>query len=450
MIARQGKGEIMTIAIPFLRGSTTNRRAKSMPILQLRKPNQLKPDQVVKEQNSQPRKWRIILYSHDTMGLGHKRRNLLIAQTLGISAIDADILMISGVGDGNQFEIPPGIDYLTLPALHKSIDGQYQARRLDLSLKEIINLRSQIIRTTVQTFKPDVLIVDNVPRGAMGELNATLQYLRNETNTRCVLGLRDVLDEPKVIHRSWKRSNNEDALRRYYDAVWVYGDPGLYNPIQEYGLSADTIAKFRYTGYLDRRSALQFVSQEDLSDLNLPTGRLALCMVGGGQDGGDLARAFAQTELPQNTYGVMITGPMMPQQMRQEIQAYADKRSNLRVLEYVNEPTLLLQRADWVISMGGYNTTCEILSFEKRALIVPRVKPRQEQLIRVELLQKLGLVEMLHPDRLNPKSLSAWLHQEQPVPQIRQKVDLKGLERIPQFLAEMLQENSQYVPSVAV
>lgn len=209
----------MTIAIPYLRGSTTNHHVTKMPSLQPHESNKLKSHKIFPEQYSQQRKWRIILYSHDTMGLGHKRRNLLIAQTLGISAINADILMISGMGDGNQFQIPPGIDYLTLPSLYKSTDGQYQARRLDLSLKEIINLRSQIIHTTVQTFKPDVLIVDNVPRGAMGELNATLQYLRNETNTRCVLGLRDVLDEPKVIRRSWKQNNYPDAIRRYYDAV---------------------------------------------------------------------------------------------------------------------------------------------------------------------------------------------------------------------------------------
>jgi predicted glycosyltransferase len=425
----------MTIAIPRQRGSIANHKIKTRSSLESHR-------QV--PSNFQQHKWRIILYSHDTMGLGHKRRNLLIAQTLGNSDIDADILTISGMCDGNQFQIPPGIDYLTLPALHKSSNGKYQARRLDLSLQEIINLRSQIICTAVKSFQPDVLIVDNVPRGAMGELDATLKYLRTKTDTKCVLGLRDILDEPLVIRRSWKKSNNEEVIRRYYDAVWIYGDPQIYDPIREYGWSADITNKFRYTGYLDR--SLTQVS--DRIPLNLPSGRMALCMVGGGQDGGDVAEAFARTEFPPDTYGIIITGPMMPQQIRQKIEALANKRSNLQVLEYVTEPTVLLKKADWVISMGGYNTTCEILAWEKRALIVPRVQPRQEQLIRVQVLQQLGLVEMLHPDRLNPKSLSAWLHQEQPTPQIRQKIDLKGLERIPQFLAEMLETTPNYLPTV--
>jgi hypothetical protein len=91
----------MTIAIPRLRDSITNHQVKTMSSLQSHR-------QV--PSNSQQHKWRIILYSHDTMGLGHKRRNLLIAQTLGTSAIDADILMISGMGDANQFQIPSGIN----------------------------------------------------------------------------------------------------------------------------------------------------------------------------------------------------------------------------------------------------------------------------------------------------------------------------------------------------
>ena len=101
--------------------------------------------QQVKLSTSQTHKLRITFYSHDTMGLGHKRRNLLIAQTLGVSALSADILMISGMADANQLSASLGIDYLTLPALYKTKDGQYQARRLGLALEDIIALRSQII-----------------------------------------------------------------------------------------------------------------------------------------------------------------------------------------------------------------------------------------------------------------------------------------------------------------
>lgn len=399
------------------------------------------PVQVVKPDNLSSRKVRIALYSHDTMGLGHKRRNMLIAQTLASSSVQTDILMISGMREASQFPSPPGVDCLTLPALYKRADGQYQSRRLDISLGDIITLRAKVIQSTVEAFQPDVLIVDNVPRGAVRELDPTLEYLRTQGRTRCILGLRDVLDEPVAARRDWERAGNEEAIRHYYDAVWVYGDPTIYNLAEQYNFAQDVVAKFRYTGYLDQRLRLKFSnaqSAEVLKNLELPPGELVLCLVGGGQDGAFLAEAFAQAELPPNTNGVILTGPFMPAEVRQNLYNIAAKQPRLRVLEFVAEPTLLLNQADRIICMGGYNTTCEVLSFEKRALIVPRVQPRREQLVRAERLASLGLLDVLHPDRVNPHTLTQWLAQEGAAPQIRDRVNLNGLTRLPQLLEDVL------------
>src|SRR5207245_10764269 len=92
-----------------------------------------------------------------------------------------------------------------------------------------------------------------------------------------------------------------------------------------------------------------------------------------------------------------------------------------------------------VIAMGGYNTICEVLSFEKHALIVPRVKPKPEQWIRAQRMRELGLLEVLHPDKLNPRALTEWLARELgPPPASRSRVDFGGLSRIPDLLAELL------------
>ncbi|MEH1863485.1 MAG: glycosyltransferase family protein [Nostoc sp.] len=391
--------------------------------------------------SSKTRKWRIALYSHDTMGLGHKRRNLLIAQTLGCSPLKTDVLMISGIQDASNVPTPPGVDCLTLPALHKSIDGQYHARRLDLSLQEIITLRSQVILTTIKTFKPDIFIVDNVPRGAVRELDPTLNYLRIQGKTHCILGLRDILDEPASVRRDWKRAANEEAIQTYYDQVWVYGDRNIYDLAKEYHFQPKTVAKFRYTGYLDQRSRLKHLdldSVQAFKSLNLPSERLVLCLVGGGQDGAQLAETFAHAELPLEMNGIILTGPFMPRKVRQQLQNYAAQRDNLRVLEYLAEPTLLLNQAERVVAMGGYNTTCELLSFAKRSLILPRIKPRQEQSIRAKRLQALGLIDVLHTHQLTPAALTNWLKLEVEPSQVRNFVDLKGLTRIPQFVNEIL------------
>lgn len=388
-----------------------------------------------KTENCLNKRWRIVLYSHDTMGLGHKRRNLLIAQNLGISLQNVDILLITGTNKSNDFETSEGIDCVTLPALYKNSEGGYQSRQWQMSIDEIVKMRSHIILATIQSFKPDILIVDNVPKGALGELKPTLKYLKKETNTFCILGLRDILDEPKTVYKQWKKAKNEKIIRNYYDEVWIYGDPNIYDAIQEYQFSSDIIKKFRYTGYLDQRFRLESITHQ----LNLKNKHknIALCMVGGGQDGATLALTFAKTILPEDVQGIIITGPFMPEDVQLELDVLAKNRSNLSIYKYVKEPILLLKEAKWVISMGGYNTTTEILSLEKRALIVPRITPRQEQLIRIERLQKLGLTDMLHPDNLTSEFLADWLNKEVNFPQVHQTINFKGLQKITEYLNQI-------------
>lgn len=382
------------------------------------------------------RRWRVALYSHDTLGLGHRRRNLLIAQALCGSPLEASILLINGSAASAVFPSPPGTDCLTLPALSKEADGRYQARHLDLSLEGIIKLRRTAIRAALEAFEPDVMIVDNVPRGAVGELDPALELLRRRGLTRCVLGLRDVLDDPEAVREEWERSANEQAVRDYYDAVWVYGDPSVYDAAREYRFSTALVAKMRYTGYLDHRVRLQLggAGGDLLARLRLPPGRLVLCLVGGGQDGALLAESFARAETPEGYNRVLIMGPFMPADAQLRLHGLAQGRDRLRVLPFVSEPSMLLSRADRVVSMGGYNTVWEILAFEKPALVVPRVKPRAEQWVRARRLEELGFLDVLHPDRLTPAALADWIAREpRSWRSARSSVDFGGLDRLPAF-----------------
>jgi predicted glycosyltransferase len=389
---------------------------------------------------------RIALYSHDTMGIGHVRRNLLIAQALVGSTPRASILLIAGAREACAFALPPGVDCLTLPSLCKDGDGGYEARRLGIGKEELVTLRARALTAALDAFSPDVLIVDKVPRGALCELDLALQTLRTRARTRCVLGLREVLDDPASVRQEWNRLANEDAIRAHYDAIWVYGDPVVYDPVVEYGFAADVAAKVRYTGYFDQRQRLTFSAAplaDPLHELGLPPGRLVLGLVGGGQDGADLAEAFAQAELPPATSAVLITGPFMPAEIQAKLHEQAARRRRFRVLDFVAEPTFFLDRADAVIAMAGYNTVGEILSFEKPALLVPRVRPRCEQLIRAERLRDLGLVDLLHPDDMTPQMLTRWLScQSRPArgrhPRVRDCLDLGGLSRLPRLLKEVL------------
>src|SRR5437870_3977715 len=383
---------------------------------------------------------RFAMYSQGMVGFGHIRRNASIAQALRGSALQPSIVLIAEAWQAGALPMPPGVDCVTLPALRREADGGYNPRFLaDVSDLDVISLRARVIRSAIKTFVPDVLVVDCLPVGVAGELTRTLARLRKGGNTRCVLGLRDVLQDAETVRRDWSERAHMDAIRDYYDAIWVYGDPSIYDPVREYDLPDYAAAKVRYTGYLDQRPRLELAEAQTAALLaSLPPGKVALCVVGGGHDGGALAEAFVEADFPPDTTAVMVTGPLMPWETRQRLHRAAQRRTRLELLEFVPDPVPLIERADCVIAMGGYNTVCEVLSFEKPALIVPRVT-EPEQGIRARRMQELGLLDVLHPDELSPQALTEWLARDPaPPPPPRGRVDLGGLTRIPGLLAELL------------
>src|SRR5436309_2819081 len=387
-----------------------------------------------------PLRPRVAMYSQGMVGFGHIRRNASIAQALRGSPLQPSIVLIAEAWQAGALPMPPGVDCVTLPALRREADGGYNPRFLaDVSDLDVISLRARVIRSAIKTFVPDVLVVDCLPVGVAGELTRTLARLRKGGNTRCVLGLRDVLQDAETVRRDWSERAHMGAIRDYYDAIRVYGDPAVYDPVREYDLPDYAAAKVRYTGYLDQRPRLEFAEAQTAAVLaSLPPGRVALCVVGGGHDGGALAEAFVAADFPPDTTAVMVTGPLMPWETRQRLHRAAQRRTRFELLEFVPDPVPLIERADRVIAMGGYNTVCEVLSFEKPALIVPRVT-EPEQGIRARRMQELGLLDVLHPDDLTPQALTEWLARDPgPPPPTRGRVDLGGLTRIPGLLAELL------------
>jgi predicted glycosyltransferase len=398
-------------------------------------------------------RWRIALYSHDTMGLGHMRRNLLIAKTLTSSPFDVEILVVAGTVEAASFAKTMGMKCVTIPSLHKDQNGEYSSRKIRLPLKDLVAIRSQAILSAIRKFGPHVLIVDKVPRGALHELDSTLHYLRSNTFCQCVLGLREVLDEREKVQHEWKKDDNENTIARYYHSIWVYGDPSVFDTIREYGFSDFVASKAVYTGYHDQRLRLdhQKATKRKFKEILGSNKRLILCLLGGGQDGTPLAQTFCAIHFPAGSVGVLISGPFLPQDVREKLEFQARNNPRLHILGFVLEPAPFLDRADRIISMGGYNTICEVLSFEKPALIVPRVKPRKEQWIRAKRLQDLGFIDVLHPDDLKPESLRRWLISDVAQPKIRDRIDLDGLKRLPNLLGQILTSHvEQYNKNRAV
>ncbi len=369
------------------------------------------------------------------------RRNVLLARALAESPLEAITLMIAGAPEAAEVCKGAGVSCISLPPLAKSADGCYRSRTLEVELQDLITLRGHTICAALEAFEPDALIVDNVPRGAKRELDEALLYLRQRGHARCVLGLRDVLDAAHTVRREWHMARNIDAICHFYDEVWIYGDPAVYDPVHEYGFPESVASRTHHVGYLDQRARLASTPDgwnELAQHLELPPGPLAVCVVGGGQDGGALAEAFAEAARPPHMNGVIVTGPFMPDALVARLRRMAANQPRLRVLGFVQEPLWLLARADRIVAMGGYNSVCEVLSLRKPALIVPRVMPRREQAIRAERLRALGLIDVLSADALAPERIGEWLARD-PLPRLdRRLVQLNGLARVADRLERLL------------
>jgi len=87
-----------------------------------------------------------------------------------------------------------------------------------------------------------------------------------------------------------------------------HGDPRVYAVVRECGLGDAVVQRARYTGDLGAGRAA--VPATDDPEVDLPNGRVALCLVGGGQDGFAVADAFATAPMPADTTGVVLTGPV--------------------------------------------------------------------------------------------------------------------------------------------
>jgi predicted glycosyltransferase len=385
---------------------------------------------------------RVALYSHDTMGLGHLRRNLVIASALADSSLNATSLLITGAHEANFFSLPARADFLTLPRLHKSTVGAYSAGKLDISVDDLISLRADSICSALASFRPDVLVVDKVPLGAFGELLPALKFLRKRDSVKCVLGIRDILDDANVVHAETDNRTIHAAVDEFYDEIWVYGDQRVYDPITEYSWPQSVGAKVKFTGYLDQSRRLQERTNEGAESHSVlcdSSNRLIVCTLGGGQDGFAVAKAFVEALPREGITGILLTGPFMPKSDAAYINQIALDHPNLLVQEFNSEADSLINRADSVVTMGGYNSVCSVLSFGKRALVVPRVVPRKEQLVRAERLSQLGLIDLLHPDQLTTTAMNDWIMAKVvQAPKSSEMIDMRGLERVEQYCQSLV------------
>ncbi len=352
--------------------------------------------------------YNILMYSHDTYGLGHIRRTMAIANHLRDS--NTNVLILTGSPLAGRFRFPQQVDFVRIPGMIKKTNHEYQSLSIRIDQEKALSIRTNIILATAKTFQPHLFIVDKEPLGLKREVVPTLEWLKKESpSTIAVLGLRDILDDSAVIQEDWQEKSVYYYLEKLYDEIWVYGNKDIYNPVEMYKIPEAIQSRVKFTGYIPRKTLSRGTKESVRKRYRImDDDKFILITTGGGGDGFEVIdhylamHNYYPASLPLKS--IIITGPFMPKAVREKIKIRA-KKFGIITIPFHPRLEELMAAADLVISMGVYNTICEILTQQTPALIIPRETPRQEQLIRAERLKSRGLLDFIPWTEVTPQGL---------------------------------------------
>jgi predicted glycosyltransferase len=368
---------------------------------------------------------KLLLYSHDTFGLGHIRRNLGIAEHVLERDPQAQIVLVSGSAVSDRFRLPRGADLVLLPPVVKVGPDAYRPRDPRLTLDGVRRMRTAIIARVIRRVRPNAMLVDHSPTGMDGELLDVFEMLRaTKLRTRLVLGLRDVLDDADTVTRTWSRQGIYELLERVYDEIYVYGQRDVFDLESQYGINPRLARRLRYCGYLDKPSAAP-------SELPRFRGPFLLATAGGGGDGAEVLSAALEAGDRLGLQTLVVTGPLMEARQRAALDARAASTQGARVMSFHPGLGSVMRAASAIVTMGGYNSMCEAVAAGTPTVVVPRTWPRREQAIRAELFADRGLVHVVSPGpelghRLAPV-IRALVHG---APRPSGRLDMRGLDRL--------------------
>ncbi len=351
----------------------------------------------------QPSKVSVVLYSHDTFGLGHLRRNLAIAAEMLRRPDRFAVTLLTGSPVIGIWRLPAGLRVQPLPPVVKVGVESYAPRDGVGHFGMVKGYREALILKQVLNLRPDVLLVDHAPAGMNGELLSTLSLIRREMpGTRTILGLRDILDSPEAVRSIWESQGTHALIDEAYDDVFVYGSRSLFDIAGAYGLSHGVAKRVRYCGHVvERDFDGDGESRGVCWSVERAAGRpVALVTVGGGGDGRFLVQAYLESLCRGHgagAYSVIVLGPLMDRAEKASLIALAEGRSDVEFVDVVVGLQGCVRAADLVVSMAGYNTCAEIVANRKKAVLVPRAAPRAEQRMRARLLADMGLAVCVEP-----------------------------------------------------
>ncbi|NJM73336.1 MAG: glycosyl transferase [Scytonema sp. RU_4_4] len=387
---------------------------------------------------------KIMFYCQYLSGMGHLVRSLEIVRSL---MKDFQVYFINGGPIIQGFEMPPQVRLIRLPALWLE-DGKFTVGDSSLSVEEVKEIRKYQLIEAFDRVQPDCFITEFFPFGRhklFFELIPLMEHIKSTSPaTKIVCSLRDVIGKESV-------PAEEEAIcylmNQYFDLLLFHSDKNFQNFTETFSKHQDIKSEIRHTGFVNQCNSQNVFGIEDYwGRKNLEVVKI-LVSVGGGRIGYELletvvkASSILEKEIPHTIK--IFTGPFMPEEKIVKLKKSALNKDNICIEMYTSQLIGYMKTADISISLSGYNTTMNVLSTGVRAILVPIGHDHQdkEQLVRTKKLEKLGIVDCIHPQDLVASHLAekilSCLNQKSIV-HSSQAFDLQGAEKTTTFLKEFL------------
>ncbi|HAZ44764.1 MAG TPA: glycosyl transferase [Cyanobacteria bacterium UBA11369] len=395
---------------------------------------------------------KILFYCQNLLGLGHLVRTTEIIRHL---SKDFKVCLVQGGTTVQGFEIPQGVETIHLPAIQldpKTIWSENRSMIADssLTLEEVKEIRKNMLLKVFDVIQPDCLITEGFPFSKKQSLSFELVPLLDRVkttkpSTKVVCSLRDIFMVKQFEDRSKEEAERCDFLNQYYDLLLYHSDPKVHRLEESFSMTEKLNCQVCYTGYVAQSIPENTeISDQDIASLSNKN-PMILVSVGGGKLGYELldavikAAPILEKQLPHKIQ--IFTGPLMPDEKFLQLYNLAANYSNINIRRFTTQLIAHMEKASLSISLGGYNTTMNVLKTGVRSLIYPSNKDR-EQAIRAEKLEEMGILEVIRPEDLNPARLAEKIVNslnKKPVKSLCQTLNLQGAEKTAQLLRNLLE-----------
>jgi predicted glycosyltransferase len=354
---------------------------------------------------------KIVQYCQHVLGIGHLFRSLEISRAL----FDHEVILVTG-GPRVDTKLPGHVREVRLPDLqmNQEFKGLFSSRQ-NSPLEHVKTERQQRLFELFEQESPDIFLVELYPFGRKAfrfELDPVLHALDNQRLPACgvVCSVRDILveKEDQVKHES----RVVKTLNGYFDAVLVHADPILAQLGETFGLFDKIEIPVVYTGYIAPQPQPD-AAQKIRRQLQIGADELLIiASAGGGNVGAPLMKAviqaFKQLAAPKPCQLKMFSGPFMEGGDFSALKKMGGR--NVQIEQFTPDFLSHLAAADLSVSMGGYNTTMNILATGVPALVWPFPQNR-EQRLRAGRLAEEGILKVIEDEDLRPDRLAGLMNQ---------------------------------------